>query len=90
MEPKLRSEEFLKNNKWQCIKCGNCCRFVEPLAKKNLIPQSWLNPDGSCLNLDKETNECKIYLVRPKICRIDKAKYGDKELAKMCEVMSAV
>lgn len=27
--------------------------------------------DGSCMNLDKETNLCNIYEIRPLICRVD-------------------
>lgn len=59
-----------------CTKCGICCRHIEnikELAKFN-------DGTGVCINLDKETNLCKIYDTRPIICRVKESyelKYKD-------------
>ena len=51
--------------KFQCSKCGACCRMAGRLG---FMPQ---REDGACIHLD-EDNTCKIYDTRPDICRVDK------------------
>jgi Fe-S-cluster containining protein len=76
-------------NNFLCSSCGACCRNVQNLP----LPST----NGVCDNLDKETNKCKIYETRPKICRVDemydvfKDKYTKKqwfiENTKVCHVL---
>ncbi|MFL1705453.1 YkgJ family cysteine cluster protein [Campylobacter sp. MOP7] len=52
---------------FKCDSCGLCCvniQGIRELAK-------FLCEDGSCINLDKTNNLCKIYDARPAICRVD-------------------
>ena len=49
-----------------CIQCGECCRHageVPQLATK-------VDTDGVCRYLDKRTNRCTIYDMRPKVCNV--------------------
>lgn len=49
-----------------CIQCGECCRHageVPQLAAK-------VDTDGVCRYLDKRTNRCTIYAIRPKVCNV--------------------
>ena len=47
-----------------CTKCGACCRNVGGWG----LPH---DENGVCLNLNKQTNECRIYETRPDICKVD-------------------
>lgn len=50
----------------ECDRCGICCRNIGGIKELS----EFLLDDGSCINLDKESNLCKIYDQRPKICRV--------------------
>ena len=50
---------------FNCNGCGACCRSVGHLAP------ILASVDGVCVELDTETNRCKIYDSRPLICRVD-------------------
>ncbi len=65
--------------KYDCSKCGNCCRFVKELiANKDNLPLIYkkladefpysFKENGECEML--ENNECKIYDDRPDFCNI--------------------
>ena len=67
----MKLSKFMKFN---CDKCGICCRHIEEIAELS----HFLGADGVCINLDRTTNLCKIYDKRPQICRVDEmyqAKY---------------
>ena len=49
-----------------CTRCGVCCRN---LGKSPLLSQLDRG-DGVCRHLDVDTNLCRIYETRPKICRV--------------------
>ena len=51
--------------KFNCNGCGACCRSVGHLAP------FLASVDGVCVDLDTDTNRCKIYDDRPLICRVD-------------------
>jgi len=70
---------------WQCIKqCGACC-YLAPEERPDL--ETYLSPeelehylnlvdvDGWCVNLDRDTRECRIYADRPRFCRVDATEY---------------
>ena len=50
-----------------CEKCGCCCRKVGEVFFAKYLAL----PDGSCKNLDQNSNLCKIYDQRPIFCRVD-------------------
>lgn len=50
---------------FNCDGCGACCRSVG-----HLVP-FLASVDGVCVELDTDTNRCKIYESRPLICRVD-------------------
>jgi len=59
--------------KYQCDKCGNCCRQAWAFAQyygKEMFPYD-VKADGSCEMLD-DNNLCKVYDKRPLICNINK------------------
>lgn len=84
---KLAIEEFLVNGKWKCNACGACCSFITPLVEQRKLPKTWLNPDGSCVNLVEK--KCVIYESRPDICHVSITLKGvsDRGIASMCAVM---
>lgn len=49
-----------------CDKCGLCCKHIKGIKEL----ENFMLEDGSCINLNNETNLCRIYDVRPKICRV--------------------
>lgn len=49
--------------KFKCTMCGACCRKAGELG---IMPQ---REDGACIYLDND-NGCKIYEIRPEICRV--------------------
>jgi len=54
-----------------CERCGLCCRAV---GRSNIY--KYLDRgDGSCRNLNKDSNTCNVYNDRPLICRVDEAYY---------------
>ena len=56
--------------KFPCTQCGACCKLAS-FAPKDLFPQNWILPDGSCKNLTAR-NTCSIYQTRPDVCNIEK------------------
>ena len=46
-----------------CKKCGKCCRNID------LIVPEFDRGDGICRDYDDETKLCKIYEIRPLVCR---------------------
>jgi hypothetical protein len=65
---------------WQCVKnCGACCNLdpsERPDLEDYLTPDlldlylSMVGEDGWCVNLDRDTRECKVYDERPSFCRV--------------------
>lgn len=54
-----------------CTKCGACCRVVRGRAEDSFREKGWIADDGSCINYDPITKDCKIYDDRPIVCRVD-------------------
>lgn len=80
-----------------CSRCGNCCSAMIPLTRKeenqirNYIKENQIAPEFfqnenninlQCCFYDREKKECKIYNVRPKICRSFKCNRPISELNK--------
>lgn len=80
-----------------CSRCGNCCAAMIPLTRKeekrirNYIKQNKIEPeyfqDNKNMNLqccfyDRENKKCKIYEVRPNICKSFKCNRNEIELNK--------
>ncbi len=57
--------------KFDCDACGDCCRMFGSMPN-HAFKVMYDRGDGTCKHLDDETNKCKIYLNRPKICCVDK------------------
>lgn len=49
-----------------CTRCGACCRNLGESALLSQLDRG----DGVCRHLDVDTNLCRIYETRPKICRV--------------------
>ncbi|GAA6623357.1 YkgJ family cysteine cluster protein [Scytonema sp. NUACC26] len=72
---------------WQCVKqCGACCHLdpsERPDLHEYLSPEelelylSMVSEDGWCMNYDKENRECRIYLNRPRFCRVETEVFQD-------------
>lgn len=56
-----------KNQKFECIKCGACCRHLDAFYG---IYDDLDRGDGICMFYDSETCLCSIYKFRPNKCRI--------------------
>lgn len=65
-------------SRFACTSCAACCTRVAGPALESFREWGWIEPDGSCTNLDRETKACKIYEDRPHFCRADEA--WDKQL----------
>lgn len=80
-----------------CSRCGNCCSGMIPLTRKeekqirNYIKENQIAPEFfqnenninlQCCFYDREKKECKIYDVRPSICRTFKCNRDINELEK--------
>jgi len=80
-----------------CSKCGNCCGALIPITRKEekrireYIRENSIEPeffqDGENINLqccfyDRKNKKCKIYEVRPQICRSFKCNKNEFELEK--------
>lgn len=78
-----------------CSKCGNCCAAMIPITRKEekrikrYIEDKEIKPEpfqiGNNMNLqccfyDRENKKCKIYEVRPNICRSFKCNRKESEL----------
>lgn len=55
----------IKPLKFQCSKCGACCKRI---GKTGLMPD---RGDGACIHLGDD-NLCKIYDTRPELCNMEK------------------
>ncbi|WP_323165514.1 YkgJ family cysteine cluster protein [Pseudomonas bubulae] len=58
-----------------CIKCGLCCKNLDKSPAYSYLNRG----DGTCINFDSVSHLCKIYEVRPLICRVDE--YYEKKLS---------
>lgn len=80
-----------------CSKCGNCCAAMIPITRKEekrikeyiknnqITPESFQignNMNLQCCFYDRENKKCKIYEVRPNICRSFKCNRKESELNK--------
>ena len=80
-----------------CTRCGNCCAAMLPITKqeektiRKYIEDNDIKPEFFCnetdMNLqccfyDRTNKLCKIYDVRPSICRSFKCNRDNKELEK--------
>lgn len=80
MTPK---QEFLKDGKWTCNKCGACCRFVW------LVLPELDRGDGTCQHLLAD-NTCGIYEIRPEQCRVNTQHFSDEILAEACAYVNDI
>ncbi|MGX2971647.1 YkgJ family cysteine cluster protein [Helicobacter sp. T3_23-1059] len=69
-----------KLESFECTKCGACCKSIAHIDELS----DYHSGDGVCKHLDLATNECKIYEVRPLVCRVDEMfeKYFSSVLSK--------
>ena len=72
---------------WRCVKqCGACCH-LDPKERPDLdqylsqdelkLYLSLVGSDGWCVNFDHSTRECRIYLNRPRFCRVQSDVFRD-------------
>lgn len=72
---------------WQCVRqCGACCH-LDPAERPDLdeylspdqldLYLSMVGEDGWCMNYDHTTRECRIYLDRPRFCRVESEVFQD-------------
>ena len=75
MKPQFLTAE----GKWQCTKCGACCRYAGDL--------NWDHDrgDGACKHLTDE-NLCEVYEDRPLICRTGIVETSNLEQAVICAI----
>lgn len=86
---------YCKNH--QCSRCGNCCTSLLPITRqeekviRNYIKRNDIKPEEyqldnsinlQCCFYDRKNKCCKIYEVRPKICRSFKCDRNIDELEK--------
>lgn len=72
---------------WRCVKqCGACCHLdpnERPDLAEYLTPEelelylSLVGEGGWCINYDHITRECRIYLNRPRFCRVEPKVFQD-------------
>lgn len=55
----------MESNKFECSKCGECCRHINYILELKEFDSG----NGICINL--KDNLCTIYDCRPDICRVD-------------------
>lgn len=80
-----------------CSKCGNCCSALIPITRKeekrireyikenNIKPEYFQDDENmnlQCCFYDRNNRKCKIYEVRPKICRSFRCNRNESELEK--------
>lgn len=58
-----------------CTKCGLCCKNLEKATAYAHLNRG----DGTCVNFDNISHNCRIYETRPLICRVDD--FYEKNLA---------
>lgn len=51
-----------------CTGCGLCCKNISAIVELKEYDLG----NGTCKYFDSLLNQCKIYEIRPKICRVDK------------------
>jgi Fe-S-cluster containining protein len=51
-----------------CNRCMQCCKRVHLLSQTAGMDRG----DGVCRNLDEADGGCRIYAIRPDICRVDR------------------
>lgn len=67
-------------SQWLCIEnCGACCH-LDPIDRPDLaqylteseleLYMTMVGENGWCINYDRETRKCQIYLDRPRFCRV--------------------
>lgn len=81
----------------QCSRCGECCAMCIPITRKeekhireyiknnNITPENLFTEESmysSCCFYDRKNKCCKIYPVRPNICRSFKCNRNEEELEK--------
>jgi len=69
--------------KWECEKCGDCCRYVR-LVSKDLD-----RGDGTCKHLNDD-NLCSIYYERPEICRVKTDRYTKGMIEASCKYVKSL
>ena len=57
----------MKNNSFNCDKCGLCCQNVGRLDLYSDLDRG----DGVCRHYDEKTKLCTIYTTRPLKCNVD-------------------
>lgn len=63
----MNPDNLAENGGFSCSRCGLCCRCV-----RRSEATIWLDRgDGVCSNLDESSNLCRIYAMRPMVCRVD-------------------
>lgn len=82
-------------NNHKCSRCGECCAMAIPITRKeekkirNYIKENDVKPESLfendnfyaiCCFYDRKNKCCKIYPVRPGICRSFKCDRNEKEL----------
>lgn len=73
-----------KTKNGKCSECGGCCTIFLPVTKKEveiikkyvkehdikpIERQTLIGYNMTCMFLDQETKKCKIYPVRPYVCK---------------------
>ncbi len=90
----------------ECSNCGSCCGDLLHLSHKEIkvikkylrhhreikaTPQSIMAKiDNTCPFRDNENRRCKIYEVRPEICRRFKCNYKEEEIFKTRDLINGV
>lgn len=87
----------------ECSNCGECCGDTLPLSKSdinkidNYLKKHKIEPtpknllayiDNTCPFRDNKNKKCKIYEVRPEICRVYKCDKTPEEVYKNREIVS--
>ncbi len=91
-------EKIISNcNNHQCSKCGSCCTISIPITRKEefrikkYIKENNVKPEelfddcnfyAMCCFFDRKNHKCKIYPVRPEICKTFKCDRNINELEK--------
>ncbi|MCI1010475.1 YkgJ family cysteine cluster protein [Pseudomonas oryzihabitans] len=50
-----------------CTKCGLCCKNLDKATAYTHLDRG----DGTCVNFNSTSHNCRIYETRPLICRVD-------------------
>lgn len=78
-----------------CSRCGNCCTMAIPITRKeekrirkyiienNIFPENLIENNNfyaNCCFFDRKNKCCKIYSVRPQICKTFKCNRDEEQL----------